>query len=63
MTKFKKFLLFACLACMLIAVAMLGAGCGDNTEPTTTAPTKVVNRNYTITVRTTGGLLLKDVTV
>lgn len=63
MTKFKKFMLFACVVCMLAGVALLSTGCNDEPDPTTTAATKVPSRNYTITVRTAGGLLLKDVTV
>lgn len=60
MTKFKKSVWFLCL---LVCLAVLCAGCGEEPEPTTTAAPPVTNTNYTITVRTAGGMVPDDVTV
>jgi len=60
MTKFAKIMLAVCLVAMLMCLV----GCEDKPEPTTTVPqTTVGTMDYTITVKTPGGLILRDVTV
>lgn len=64
MATFKKTVLVVCLVCLLAAVAIFAAGCHENPPtPTTTVKPTVGSTEYTITVRTAGGILLEDVTV
>lgn len=64
MTTLKKVALITSLVCLILCVALCAAGCKEPVEPTTTVTNPpVINTNYTISVRTAGGLLLEDVTV
>ena len=64
MATFRKSILFVCMVCLLVALAMFATGCqNENSDPTTTAAPVITNTDYTITVRTAGGILLEDVTV
>lgn len=65
MTTLKKVALITSLVCLILCVALCAAGCKEEPVGTTTTATNppVINTNYTISVRTAGGLLLDDVTV
>lgn len=65
MTTFKKLVCVMGMVCLLAAVALLAAGCQTNPEtqpPVTTQPEPDL-AEYSITVRTAGGIKLKDISV
>lgn len=63
MAKFNKISLVACLLCVVLCASLLLTACHDE-PPTTVAPTTTVGTtNYTISVKTAGGMLLDNVTV